>query len=80
MTTNFRRFDFKDGNIIMTPEKGGEFVHINDIELYLRKQQWLLENMKAARNKSDTPTEWDVRYEYGIDEQIRLINNMLDVL
>lgn len=80
LTTKFRRFDFKDGNIIMTPKREGEFIHVNDIELYLREQQRFLENMKSSHGKSDPPSEWDKKYEYGIDEKIRLINSLIEAL
>ena len=80
LTTKFRRFDFKDGNIIMTPKREGEFIHVNDIELYLREQQRLLESMKAAAGRSDPPSEWDKKYEYGLDEKIRLIDSLIEAL
>lgn len=80
ITTKFRRFDFKDGNIVMTPKREGEFIHVNDIELYLREQQRFLENMKASHGRSDPPSEWDKKYDYGLDEQIKLINNLIEAL
>jgi hypothetical protein len=80
ITTKFRRFDFKDGNIVMTPKREGEFIHVNDIELYLREQQRLLGNMKTAYHRSDPPSEWDKKYEYGLDEKISLINSLIEAL
>ena len=80
ITTKFRRFDFKDGNIVMTPKREGEFIHVNDIELYLREQQRFLENMKSAQRRNDPPSEWDKKYEYGLDEKIKLINNLIEAL
>lgn len=80
LTTKFRRFDFRDGNIIMTPKREGEFIHVNDIELYLREQQRFLENMKVTHGKSDPPSEWDKKYEYGLDEKIRLIDSLIEAL
>ena len=80
ITTKFRRFDFKDGNIVMTTKREGEFIHVNDIELYLREQQRFLENMKASHNRSDPPSEWDKKYDYGLDEQIKLIDNLIEAL
>lgn len=80
ITTKIRRFDLSDGKIVMTPDRSGEFFHINDIELYLREQQRFLENMKAASNRSDAPSEWDKKYEYGLDEKIGLLNSLIEIL
>lgn len=76
ITTKIRRFDLSDGKIVMTPDRSGEFFHINDIELWLREKKRLIEDMRSNISVSD----WDKLYYYGLDKQIEFIDMLINEL
>lgn len=81
LNTKLRKFRFEDNKIIMCGSKeSGEFIHINDIELLLREEKRMMENMKAAKSHSDNQSEWDKKFIYGLDEKIEFVEHLLNTI
>lgn len=79
-----RKFKIEDGNVVMccnNEYSGGEFVHVNDIELLLREEIRQFENMTKVRPPLDeNSSEWDKTYDYNLREKIKLLNHLIEKL
>ncbi|MBR4589149.1 MAG: hypothetical protein IKO36_00680 [Bacteroidaceae bacterium] len=80
LTTEFRRFQLDDGKIVMTPDRSGEFIHINDIELWLREQKRQIEQRIIYYNKKESLSEHDKLYVHGLNEQIEILDSLINAL
>lgn len=78
LTTKLRKFQFTEGKIIMTTDHTGDFIHINDLELWLREKKRLIENMRSHINKGEDASDWDKRYDYGLENQIEIIDQLIN--
>lgn len=69
-----RKFKLENGNAV-ADDKNGEYIHVNDIELYLilarRQDAVYVESCK------DDKSEWVQKSVESANERIRLIDNIL---
>jgi len=79
-----RKFKIEDGNIVMCRNNeypGGEFVHVNDVELLLREEIRQFENMIKTRPPlNENSSEWDKKFDYCIHNKIELLDCLIEKL
>lgn len=79
-----RRFKIEDGNIVMCHNNeypGGEFIHVNDIELLLREEIRQFENMIKTKPPLDkNSSEWDKKFDYSLRDKIELLDCLIEKL
>lgn len=79
-----RKFKIEDGNAVMCRNNeysGGEFVHVNDVELLLREEIRQFENMiKTKPPLDENSSEWDKKFDYCIHDKIELLDCLIEKL
>lgn len=79
-----RRFKIEDGNVVMCrgdEYPGGEFIHVNDIELLLREEIRQFENMiKTKPPLDENSSEWDKKFDYSLRDKIELLGHLFGKL